>query len=122
MMRKIVHIGLGLLLSLCLLASGIAAASAGVKMALLEGGGQIVICADGGASVVTVDALGRVVQTRKSTVRCAACALAPALAASLPVLIASPVTLRPSKFSFSFNAPGPRTALVQLRARAPPTW
>ena len=120
MMRSILHILAGLLLSLSLLVSGLASASAGVSMALAEGGSEIAICGDGGASVISLDALGRVVEPRKTCDRCMACALATAANTPSPILILRPATPLRGRVSHFLNTPDIAVAYLRPCARAPP--
>lgn len=120
MLRPILHTTLGLLLCFSLLVAGVAGASAGVTMLLAEGETELVICADGGSQVVTLDARGRVVDPHKACDRCPACALATVLAAASPAYLSRPVTSLRGRLAFFFISPDLRQAFGLPSARAPP--
>lgn len=122
MMRPTMHIFLGLLIAFALVLAGAAQAAAGVSMALAETHRHVVICAEGGAVEVVLDADGNLVKGEKgqSCRVCPDCILAQSSFDPVHAKLPRPDTLAQALVGFPVKTSEPSVTRGLPIARAPP--
>lgn len=123
MLRLILNPLLCLLVTLGLVVAGAAQASAGVSMALAETQRHVVICGEGGAHEVVLDADGKLVkgQTGHSCRDCPDCTLMQSASGPAHPEVLRPVLVASALVRFPAVKPAVSPTRLLPAARAPPS-
>lgn len=122
MLRLILNPLLCLLVTLGLVVAGAAQASAGVSMALAETQRHVVICGEGGAHEVVLDADGKLVKGRTghSCRNCPDCSLMQSASGPAHAQAFRPVLASSARVAFPVILPEVSPTGLPPAARAPP--